>query len=132
MMNILGLDYGEKRVGVALAQTPIAEPVGIINNDARLIEEIKKLVQQYQIGLLVVGVSENVMAQKSREWGQRLKDAGFKVEFQDETLSSHEASENLRHKTRSFRSKPQDAYQAAVMLQDWLDSKNNLLAGSDP
>lgn len=124
MINILGLDYGERRVGVALAQTPIAEPVGVINNDSGLMEAIKKLAQQHQAELLVVGVSENVMAQKSREFGQKLKDLGLKVEFQDETLSSYEAGEQLRHKGRRFRSKPQDAYQAAVMLQAWLDNQS--------
>ncbi len=123
MAVILGLDYGEKRIGVAVAQTPLAEPVAVVENNPGVMGAIKKLAQQYGAQLIVVGVSENMMAQKSQEFGQSLKEMGLKIEFQDETLSSYEANEQLKHKTRSFRSKPQDAYQAAVMLQDWLDTR---------
>ena len=123
MIVALGIDYGEARIGVAIAQTPLAEPVGIIENNSGAVEAVGQMAKRYQAEVVVVGISENVMAQKSREFGQKLQDLGLKIEFQDETLTSHEAQEKLRHKRLKFRQQPQDAYQAAVMLQGWLDSR---------
>ncbi len=117
-MTVLGIDYGAKRIGVAVAETNLAEPIGIVANDTATVEKIKQLAQQYQAELVVVGVAE-----KSQEFGAKLKQAGLKVKWHDETLSSQETEVKLKHKSRSFRSKPQDAYQAAVMLQDWLDGR---------
>jgi len=68
------------------------------------------------------------MAQKSREFGQRLQQTlGLPVKFHDETLSSHEAKQKLRHAKKSLRDQPQDAYQATVMLQDYLDTHTDNL-----
>lgn len=108
---------------MAVAETSLAEPVAVVNNGPTAAAKIKKLTQDYGAKTIVVGVSEGAMAQKSREFGRRLKDLGLKVDFHDETLSSHEALEKLRHKRLGFRQQPQDAYQAAVMLQDWLDGQ---------
>ena len=120
-MITLGIDYGKARIGVAVAQTPLAEPVGVINNDPEAVAKINQLAQDYGAELIVVGISEGNMAEKSREFGRQL---GLKVIYHDETLTSQQAAANLAHKSRQFRSQPQDAYQAAVMLQDWLDSQS--------
>lgn len=117
-MTTLGIDYGAKRIGVAVAETGLAEPVGIVANDATAVGKIKQLAKRYQAELVVVGITA-----KSQEFGSRLKQAGLPITWHDETLSSQEATVKLKHKSSSFRSKPQDAYQAAVMLQDWLDSQ---------
>lgn len=122
-MTVLGIDYGAKRIGVAVAETSLAEPVGIVANDAAAVGKIKQLAKRYQSKLVVVG-----MTAKSQEFGNRLKQAGLSVQWHDETLSSQEAATKLKHKSRSFRSKPQDAYQAAVMLQDWLDNRGIMRA----
>lgn len=120
-MTTLGVDYGEKRIGVAVTDAALAEPVAVVNSGPDAIEAIKQWAEKYQAERVVVGISEQSMAQKSRSFGEQLRRAGLRVEFYDETLSSHEAGERLKHKSRQFRSQPQDAYQAAVMLQDWLD-----------
>jgi len=122
-MVALGIDYGEARIGVAVTRGTLADPVAVIENDADVIAKIKKLSEEYGAEKIVMGVSEGKMAQKSRDFGQKLQDWGLKIEFQDETLTSHEAQEKLRHKRLKFRQQPQDAYQAAVMLQGWLDSR---------
>lgn len=121
-MITLGIDYGAKRIGVAVAETGLAEPLGMVKNDTTAVEKIKHWAELYQAELVVVGVAE-----KSREFGNRLKQAGLPVIWHDETLSSQEAAMKLKHKSRSFRSRPQDAYQAAVILQDWLDGRKSVV-----
>lgn len=121
-MITLGIDYGAKRIGVAVAEINLAEPVGIVKNDTAAVEKIKQLAKQYQAELVVVGITA-----KSQEFGNRLKQAGLSVTWHDETLSSQEATAKLKHKSPSFRFKPQDAYQAAVMLQDWLDGRKSVI-----
>jgi len=116
----LGIDYGEKRIGVAVAETSLVEPVAVVNNGPTAVAKIKKLAKEYGAEKIVIGMSEGIMAQKSRKFGDKL---GLKVEYHDETLTSKQAQANLKHKSRQFRSQPQDAYQAAVMLQDWLDGR---------
>jgi len=86
----------------------------------KAVAKIKKLAKEYGAEKIVIGMSEGIMAQKSRKFGDKL---GLKVEYHDETLTSKQAQANLKHKSRQFRSQPQDAYQAAVMLQDWLDGR---------
>ncbi len=122
-MVVLGLDYGEKRIGVAVARqlAGLAEPVAVVETMPKAVETIKQVVKKYQVELVVVGISEGRMAKESRKFGEKLEQAGLKVEFYDETLSSKEAEARLKHKSRGFRSKPQDAFQAAVMLEDWVD-----------
>ena len=122
-MKYLGIDYGEKRIGVAVSKGSLADPVAVIANDATAAAKIRKLAQDYGAEMIVVGISEGVMAQKSREFAAQLAEMGLRVEFHDETLTSKQAQASLQHKSRQFRAKPQDAYQAAVMLQDWLDNR---------
>lgn len=127
-MNFLGIDFGLKHIGISLATTILAEPLTILDNDKSSAQKINLLCQQHQIGIVIIGVSEGKMAQKSREFGQRLQQTlGLPVKFHDETLSSHEAKQKLRHAKKSLRDQPQDAYQATVMLQDYLDTHTDNL-----
>lgn len=125
MTTILGLDYGTKRIGVALAHTPLAEPLDVITNDDQTINAIKQLAHHHQVSLIIVGISEGNMAHQTKNFATKLRQSlHLPVKLADETLTSQETSERLKHKLRSFRSKPQDAYQAAIMLQRFLDSRN--------
>jgi RNase H-fold protein (predicted Holliday junction resolvase) len=117
-VTTLGVDYGEKRIGVAVAHTWLAEPVGVIANNPQALAKINRWAKQHGAELIIIGV-----ANQSQKLGTKLKQLGWRVEWHDETLTSQEAAAKLQHKSRQFRSQPQDAYQAAVMLQDWLDSQ---------
>ena len=123
MPHFLGIDYGTKIIGVSIATTPLAEPLTILENQPEAILKIGQLCDQEHIDALVVGVSEGEMAQKSREFGKQLaRTLNLPVHYQDETLTSHQANQNLSHAKKSRRAKPQDAYQATVMLQEYLDA----------
>ena len=127
-MNILGLDYGTKRIGVALAATSLAEPLTIIPNNSHAFKTIKSLVNHQQIDLVIIGLSEGNMAQKTRNFADQLQPIiNVPIKFFDETLTSQETSLKLLHLRRRARSLPQDAYQAALILQRFLDSQANML-----
>lgn len=131
--TVLGFDFGEKRIGVAVGETAtgIASPLATIDaagNDARF-EAIAKLVAQWRPVGFVVGVprhedgSEHAVAKLAGKFGRRLAARhGLPVRFVDETLSSAEAESRLRGvRTRASRSGDVDAMAAAVILQSYLD-----------
>ncbi|GAG09922.1 unnamed protein product, partial [marine sediment metagenome] len=84
-MKILGVDFGEKKIGLAISEDFLAEPLGVIKAE----RAIKRICQEQGIEKIVVGISEGKMAETTRDFGERLKSAtGLSVEYQDETLTS--------------------------------------------
>ena len=131
--TVLGFDFGEKRIGVAVGETAtgIASPVGTIaapGNDARF-EAIAKLVREWKPAGFVVGRprhedgSEHAVAKLAEKFARRLAARyALPVRFVDETLSSAEAESRLRGtRTRATRPGDVDAMAAAVILQSYLD-----------
>jgi RNase H-fold protein (predicted Holliday junction resolvase) len=87
-MNLLGIDFGERKIGLALAIGPLSEPVGIVSN----LKEIVEICQKNEVEKIIVGVSEGEMAKKQRKFAQELKAlTGLPIELQDETLTTNEA-----------------------------------------
>lgn len=126
-MRILGIDYGQKKIGLALADSSIAEPYKVIrfSSEEEMTRKVEQVVQVARIEQIVVGVSEGEMGQESKAFGKRLEEKlGIPVHFQDETLTTHEAQE-LSLKAgikRKKRKEFEDAFSAALTLQSYLDS----------
>jgi putative Holliday junction resolvase len=121
IQKILGIDYGRKKTGLAIAEGPLAEPLFVIRySDIKTLEaKIKELVEKYKIEKIVIGVSEGKMGKESREFADRLGAETF-----DETLTTKEA-QNLSIEAginQKKRQEMEDAYAAAIMLQNYLDS----------
>lgn len=116
-MNYLGIDYGEKQVGVAVAAGPLAQPLVSVPR-ARATQTIKQLVGEYKVKEIVVGVSDASMHRTVEEF---VKQFGLPVHLVDETLSTHDATQSLLHTTRSRRKNLEHAAAAALILQNWLD-----------
>ncbi|MDP1707085.1 MAG: Holliday junction resolvase RuvX, partial [bacterium] len=76
-MRYLGIDYGSKRVGLALSDEDgrIGFPHAIIINTPRLIEELSEIIKKEKIGAVVIGDSrtlsgtENIIAKDARSLG---------------------------------------------------------------
>jgi putative transcription antitermination factor YqgF len=120
----LGIDYGTQRVGTALSHGSLAEPLLIIPNTEKLFSEIQKLLTEHQAEQIVVGLSENEMAEKTQQFVTELKKfTSLPIEFMDETLSSavvHQRLAEMSGKKQTPKG-PIDHFAAAVMLQEWLD-----------
>lgn len=122
----LGIDFGTKRIGVALQYGTLAEPLIVLPNDATIWDTLRELCDQYEVTELIVGVSEKEMAELSTEFARDLS-AVVSIPFQlvDETLSSEEVKKKL-HESRPNKAKytgPIDHYAAAVILQKALDEE---------
>lgn len=135
-MRMLGLDVGERRIGVAVCdeEERLAFPLTVIERRgaARDFAEIDRLLKQERAGLLVVGLplsldgSIGPQARLVQEFVQRLEQqADVPVETWDERLSSAEAERHLlaMDESRERRRQRRDAVAAAIILQSYLDSR---------
>lgn len=121
-MNYLGLDYGEKHIGVAIATGPLAEPLTTIPNSSAYLS-LKSLVQKQAITALVVGVPDSGENPSLKQFIHQLSSLHLPVFLADETLSTKDAVAALRHTTQSRRKDLEHAASAAIILQSWLDSR---------
>ncbi len=126
-MIILGIDWGEVKLGVAISVGKLAEPLAVFTPDS-LISQITKIVRDSRVDMIIVGVSENESEEKAREFGKKLKEiVSVPVEFVDETLSTYEAQYLAIEAgvPQKKRKEMEDAYAATLILQRYLDEINS-------
>lgn len=96
-MNYLGLDVGDKRIGVAVAQNRVIAGLTIVDNtdSTRAISELAKICQKENIDKIIVGIPEGgqtIQMDKIRSFAIGLaRKLNIPVEYIDETLTSAEA-----------------------------------------
>ena len=130
----MGLDIGDKRIGVALSdpQGILASPFAIIDRrDERLdIEAITSIVNEHQVKQIIVGLPRSMngsigkQAEKVQAFTQRLRHhIEVPVEFRDERLSTVSAKRLLQaaSKKKARTQIRDDAIAAALILQGYLD-----------
>lgn len=130
-MKVLGLDVGEKRIGVARADsdTRIAVPVGFVNVDGSEWQEIARIARTNNTSLFVLGLprsnegNETAQSTYVRNFASALMKAipGAKVRFQDESLTSVMAEERLKSRKKRYEKGEIDAEAAAIILQDFIE-----------
>jgi putative Holliday junction resolvase len=126
-MRILGVDFGIAKIGLAIADNGLAQPLKVIKNHQATLDKIKRIIEKEKIERIVVGVSEGKVGQKARKYGRKLeKTTGLKVFFQDETLTTKEAIAKMIEagKRKKYRQEKEDAFAAAIILQTYLDKQN--------
>ncbi len=123
-MNLLGLDYGDKHIGVAVATTFVAEALEVIHTN-QAFEKIQSYITTYHLDGIVLGLSENQTAIKTKAFAAELdKKFHLPVYFHDETLTSQDTRRQMAQAgvKRSIRQAKTDHFVAAAILQDYLDS----------
>lgn len=121
--KILGIDYGESKVGLAISEGEIAQPLGIVKIDSG--NRIRRICESQKIEKIVIGISEGKMAEKTKKFGEELaKITGLAVEYRDETLTSQEARDKMitTGKPRMKKKSSEHSIAAAIILQDYLDN----------
>ena len=121
---VLAIDYGTKRIGLAISQSRLAVPLKVLEYDQMqsVIQEIKKVCDEHQVERLIIGLSEQQMAVQTRNFALALKkEVSLPQEFIDETLSSKDALEKLKDRKKRLRGEPIDHFAAALILREWLD-----------
>lgn len=125
-MIILGIDYGLSKIGLAISEGELAQPLMVIQNSEKIIGEIFKICQKYQIEKLVIGLPEGSLGEKVKEFaGQLLLSTKIIFEFQDETLTTRQALAKMieAKKGKKIRRSLKDAFAAACILQEYLEER---------
>jgi len=140
-MRTIGLDLGEKRIGVAAAhdRTQVAVPVTTLDAGGDAVAAITKLVEEQKADEVVVGLPLSMtgaMGRQARltmevveELRQRLQ---VPVHTMDERLTSAQADRSTRPAGRGQRKRPpkgaRDAIAAAIILQAYLDGRRRAVS----
>jgi putative Holliday junction resolvase len=144
-VRALGIDYGEQRIGLALSDATglLASPWKTIANDAnvgaaaqRLAIEVHALIAEEDgLAVVVIGLPRRLSGEANdqtarvRKFAQLLGGAvSVPIELQDERLTSHAADEILAKRERDWRTRKRqlDAMAAALILQDYLDTRRRI------
>jgi putative Holliday junction resolvase len=143
--NVLAIDYGRARMGLAMADSAGAQPLATLerinrNEDMR---RLRELIRDHAVRLVIVGLplrldgQPGAMAEEAQRFANRLrKQAGVRVEMADERLTSWEAERLLEEefgrtihaparpgtaqKRKDAGPRTVDAVAAAVILRDYL------------
>lgn len=131
---MLGIDYGKRKIGLAITDGILAEPYKVIRvgSQEEAIKKVGQVISSFaeaskdgQVGQVVIGISEGEMAKETREFGKKLKEKlNIQIAYQDETLTTQEAQEMSQKAgiRRIKRKALEDAYSATLILQSYLDS----------
>ncbi len=122
-MKYLGIDFGEKRVGIAVSDEDgkIAFPTAVLANDKELLKNIVDLCMKNAVETVVMGESRDYQGQindimwKINGFKKQLETIGFKVIFEPEFMTSIQASQI------TGENKMLDASAAAIILQSYLN-----------
>lgn len=140
-MRSLGLDMGDKRIGVALS-----DPLGILaspllvfehKDDATDIETILQLVRRYRVEHIIIGLPQSMdgkigpQAEKVKSFTEKLKQQSLiPVEFRDERLTTVIARRLMEEagikKVGKGKKIEYDAAAAAIILQSFLNEAHPL------
>ena len=133
-MRILALDIGDRRIGVAISDelgiTAHGRPTLKRLTVERDIERIKKLIEEDQVGQIIIGLPlhmdgrESRQSQKISRFADQIREAlTVPVVLWDERLTSFAAEEHLREMGLNWRKRRErvDQMAAVFILQSYLD-----------
>jgi putative Holliday junction resolvase len=133
----IGLDYGGRRIGVALSDPGgiIAQPADtlVVENLADAVNQVCRYVSERNIAGIVLGLPVNMSGDQSaaaeevRKFADRLRRrCPVPVHYEDERLSSRQAESVLHSYGRKIKGNKEkiDRISAAIILQSFLDRMN--------
>lgn len=128
--NILSLDVGEKRIGMAIGDTAMKIPrlLPTLENNDQFCDQLADIITYEGIDAIVVGYPRNLSGEPTsqtqvvEDFITKLRgEVSIPIEIQDETLTSIKAEERLRERQKPYTRADIDAEAAAIILQDYLD-----------
>lgn len=129
--NILGLDIGTVRIGVARVNTvaKIPEVLPTLANNENTVNALRKLINDYEISTVVVGLPrsmeglETAQTQYVRQYcSEKLIELGVPIKLQDETLTSVVATEQLEREGAITQKGDIDGRAAAILVNDYMEN----------
>lgn len=129
--TLVCLDVGEKRIGVAVADTSVRIAVAFdtIEVDGDELKKIAEIVIREGANTIVVGYPRNQQGETTAQtqyvenFAKQLDDIVEEVVFQDESLTSVMAENRLIDMKRPYTKGDIDAQAAAIILEDYMESQ---------
>ena len=134
--RVMGIDYGEKRIGISLSDPTktFAYSYDVLNNDSNFIDKLIQLIKEKNVIKIILGLpssefkSSKLLAEKIKKLKIKLENMLLiEVVFWDEEYSSIIAKEKiLESVSKKNKRKGKgiiDSFSAAVILQEYLDSR---------
>ena len=130
--NLLALDVGDERVGVALARSDVSIPVPLttlLRSEPSFWEQLADIINQYEVGQLIIGLPRGLNGQETgqtaatRSFGDELsRRLGVKLKWQDEALTSVKAEAVLKNTGKPYVKSDVDALAACYILSDYMEA----------
>lgn len=129
VVTLLAMDVGEKRVGLAIANSVARLPQAMqtVERGSSFWDDIKNLVARENVQQIVVGLPRNLEGKDTgqtariRDFVESLKQQlSLPVAFQDEALTSWQAEEELAGNSKPYAKGQVDALSAVYILEDYL------------
>lgn len=126
-MRLLGIDYGSKRIGLALSDESgtMAFPFKVLENSGGVLSEILEICKKEDVEGIVIGESNdfkggpNIIMEDIKQLKKDLEGADIKIFLEPEYLTSVEA-ERIQGKNKMH-----DASAAAIILNSFISKKKN-------
>ncbi len=125
----LGIDFGTKRIGLAVTYASLVEPLEVISYQeiGQALNRIVEICEEHHVEQIVIGISEGEMADKTEVFiGSLREKLTLPIFTTDETLSSQEVLSKLASQGKQHsgpKSGPIDHYAAAIILDEWLSTR---------
>ena len=146
MKKFLGIDYGSKRIGIAISDEggKVAFPKTILNNDKKLFENLEKIIKSEKVSEIVLGESLNYTGEKNEimkkveKFKTNLeKNFNLPIHFEQEFMTSMQVRKEKIHPVKSrkarisskaklFNRASIDDSVAAIILQSYLDKDHKI------
>ena len=139
-MNILSIDYGERRIGFAIGNSnrKIATPLSVIHNVSldSVIENINQVVKNYEIDSIIIGIplnedsTESMQATRVRDFCSKIKKKiNLTIMGIDERFTSVNSEKLLLDldMSRKKRKKYIDSIAATIILQSYFENNETIL-----
>lgn len=134
--RVLGIDYGSKRIGVAVSDplNIIAQSIGVVPNNDEIFEKLMQFVAEYEVFLIIVGMpyslggEKGAKAKEVENFVEKLKQkVNVEVTTIDERFTSVVAQRSMLMMGTSKKQRRQkgkvDEMASALILQSYLDRK---------
>ncbi len=130
-MRTLAIDWGERRIGVAVSDPDgiVAVPLDTVvaSSEAEALTALAGLCRETEAQRVVVGLpvnmdgSQGTTAERARRFGEKLQaTCGLPVNYWDERLSSAMAARQLTHLSGKRQRGARDRHAARIILEGWL------------
>lgn len=121
-MRYLGIDYGLRKMGLAISDGIIASPLKVvtINNLQDAVTKINQVIKDQAIEEVVIGIPESGVALKAVKQLIKILQKDSPVHEVAETLSSQQA-QTLMKQLNVKKKQAEDSFAAAIILQNYLE-----------